>query len=282
MHRNTIVNIKGTPPVKLGDLLGKLPEDLRPLARKLSPQIKRVTGDVLTGHFQIGLDIKEEHDKVQALRKAEGKTMYGAGFYKHLGIALNYDPRTLWDCHKAAETFTPERYQTLLVDQGLSWGHVRHLADVPTDQRRRELATKAAKGGWTAEQLAEEMDGGTSKVPAPRGPGRSPAVPRSLKAAIKRFVSLSAKYTRTTGQVLFGNRFDIADEIQNLSPEEVTAETRDLVVECADQVAELERTLRGVRDRLKTAREWIDSAMAAKAKANLAEETGETDETDNK
>lgn len=261
-YRNTVEKLPDGSTMPLADLLGPLPDELMPLCQELQPKVEALNESNVRGHFEIGQILKREIPRVEAELRKHDRSRYGSHLFERLGVQFDTHPRILRDCVEVANRFTPAQYESRIVQPGLTWSHARSLATVSHPIQRESLIDRAI-----AERLSvKDLDGliGGDEPKKPRGPGRSVAKPRNLRAAFDRLRSGSKTFQNILG-ALFGHEFDILTEMQYSPPETFTPETRDVVAECIDRLAAVEQAVQKAIEPLKADLEHIDTCIAARA-----------------
>jgi hypothetical protein len=262
--RKTVITQTDGAQVALVDLLGPLPDELKPLCHELTSRLSRLNEGTLSGYLGIGELIKREHDIITADSSKSGPDGYGFRFFDRLGAELDIHPDMLRECLKVFECFGAQKYRTLFVDNGATWSHARLLAHVSEPGLRDRLVRQTIADKLSCRELAALVNRKDPKTP--RGPGRAPTTPRSLNAGLSRLRSASKTYHAVMRQALFGEKFDIPTEVEDAPPDTLTPETRAVVAECADKLAEIEQIARDARRRLTTSSERIDACIAEQAK----------------
>ncbi len=276
-YSKTIVKLPDGSTMPLTNLLGPLPAELKPLCQKLRPRVEKLNETSVRGYFEIGQLIQKELVGIKSELARNGHSSYGRHLFEYLGTELDIHERTLRDCHLVAERLSSDEYQALVVANGLSWGHARHLALVSDAHRREQIVKQIVKDKMPVEDLVSLIRHQQPKKP--RGPGRSPAKPRGLRQAVDRLRSGSKAYQNTLGS-LFGAAFDILTKIQDAPPDSLTQQTRDDVAESDDLLAAVEKTVQIARQRLKVGLERIDECIAAQAEHEKSVKDGEDEAQD--
>ena len=118
-YAKTTVKMPGYPEMELKEVLGELPEELKPLADEVQSRFEKVSKDAAQGHYDIGKLLKEQIAAIEAEYRAQQRSTYGLHIFDRLAVVVDVHPRVLRDCVGVAETFTPEEFQTSVVDRGL-------------------------------------------------------------------------------------------------------------------------------------------------------------------
>jgi len=276
-YSRTVVKLPDRTEVALADLLGPLPEELRPLYKKLKSRMDKLNVNNVKGYFEIGQLIRDEIDHVKAELERNGRSEYGTHLFKHLGVELDVEDRILRDCHRVAERFSNEEYQALVIANGLSWGHARILAVVTDTGRRKQLVARIIEEKLSADDLMSLIR--HEQPRRPRGPGRSPAVPRGLPQAVDRLRRGSKTFQNVLG-VLFGTEFDIPTVIQRTPPDLLTPEIREAMDEGIERLAAIAHTVEETIGPLKASLPYIDACIAAKAQQEKEAQAEEDDPLD--
>lgn len=261
--RKTIVTLTGGEEVPLAELLGPLPKELRKLCRTLQSCVKKLNEGTLSEYLTIGRLITEQLARNEQDPKAKGPDGYGLRFFDRLGVELDVHPRTLRATVDVFRYFGDEMDVPEFVAKGVTWTHLRLLAQISDRTKRDRLLKKTITEKLSCNDLEHLILGTEPKTR--RGPGRAPAVPRNLKAALGRLRSASKAYDSIMQQALFGERFDIPTMIHSSPPDQLTPETRNVVAENVERLAEIEQVSRDAHDRLKASLAHIDAAIIAQA-----------------
>lgn len=267
-YAKTIVTLRDGKEMPLADLLGPLPDELKPLAEKLKTGFRKLTQETARGYYAIGQLLRREIAKIEA----DGRSTYGFKVYQHLGVEVDIHPRILRNCVRVAESFEPEEFKAQIVDRGLTWGHASLLTRTVDGTQRQKLIDRTVAEKLSVLELDHLITGETPKKP--RGPGRSPAKPRDLPHALERLRRESKGYHNSFTSVLFGEKFDIVNEILTAPPDTFTQQIRDTAAECAEQLYTIQESVREASNRLEDALERIDKCMSAQAKHDEKEQKG--------
>lgn len=271
----TTVRLSSGESAPIAELLGPLPEELKPLCRELKMRLKQLNQGTLDGYLEIGELIKKEYDIIEADSEKRKPTAYGSRFFERLGAELDINPQTLRDCVKVFEFFGGEKYRSLFVKHGVTWSHASLLAQVSVTTVGEDLLKRAIAKRLSCKELNDVINRTVAKTP--RGQGRSPAKPRNLNAALGRLRSASKTYHSIMQQALFSEQFDVPTEIDHTPPDQLTPQTREVVSECIERLAEIGQTNRDAHDRLKACLNRIDSAIVAQ---ELQPQAADEDEHD--
>jgi len=146
-----------------------------------------------------------------------------------LAKALSIPVRKLYHCRRVAEEYSAEEVQQLVRRGNITWGHLCILTDVSDRHERKTLHAQIEKEKLTTRQLAAEIN--PDKKPKARGPGRAPAVPKTLRQGLARVSKASDAFVRQVDEAWFCDAFDLAEKLLDCDP-------KDLPDDVVDQVGE--------------------------------------------
>ena len=112
---------------------------------ELKTRFEKINVNIVEGHFEIGLLLKEKVRWLQAEHEQFNTRRYGAHLFERLGVALDIHPRVLHDCLATAERFSVEEYRSRIVTPGITWSHARLLAYVADRETRDRLIDATIK-----------------------------------------------------------------------------------------------------------------------------------------
>lgn len=216
-------------------------ESIRPLYLELRNVFERLTRSNLDAYYTAGELL------VTGCRDAAIKR-YIPNPEKTLSIlaaALGMPERALRTCRRVVEEYSRQEFLAMASAHGVTWSHVVNLMNVSSHARRKELVDRIATEGLTTRELAAEIVP-EKRDAAPRGPGRSPTVPKTLRQGLHRASRAVAAFARQLSEAWFGPRFNLVDELQTARrdelPEEAEVEVEAILAnlqEIGEVVAEL-------------------------------------------
>lgn len=195
-------------------------------------------------------------DKVAAGETLTTGTKYGTGSMKLLEAAWITSPSLLYKAAKFADLYTEEEAQDLCElrsDSGyqIGWAHIWQLIHVP-DDARPEFESAIIEEDLTVKQLQAMI----KDTYTARRIQKSPMLvrPKSLMGTLTQLGAANAKWLERHTTVWSTETFSLFEELEDLSPEEITpgmAEDLEKVVKdqaemaecCADNVTAAERAL---------------------------------------
>lgn len=258
-----LVYVRGMEPFPRKELLSDFLGILDPICMSIKDLLSQARAHVALTYFKIGQKIEDALMRADAKSSPDTARRYRSEILAYFACEVGVSTRVMHDCHKVATCFAPAEYEKLVKRDGFQWGHVRLLAAI-AGAKRDAMILKIKQEHLTVEQFENEIVG--IRHQSPRGPGRSPAVPRNINDAARRFLSLSTRLSNTTDAVLFGERFDILAAIGDAPPDTLTERSRDLLRECHDQAKHLGEMSRRVCGRLEKAIARVEEAIEAQAK----------------
>lgn len=215
-----IVPVSRTPSTEIARPVDQLPPDLRKKYEQLSAIFGTLSESLLNSYYQVGLVVKDLRDDAFVKHPTRGRM----ATMEALAETLKVSPRLLYDTKKLVETFTPQQYAELITRRPISWGHITHLLQVDSEDRRHQLIERVVAANLTAEELVYEIGGASKKKR--RGPGRKPKPPRNVPHALQKTIGRSNSYFKILGEALFGDAYHLPSEIVNLPPDKMSAEIR--------------------------------------------------------
>ena len=149
--------------------------------------------DKLSTYYELG------KRAIQLSNSTEGT--YARGIIAQLVEETGENRATINKCRQFAEMYTPVEFKELCKlrrpdGKPIGWGHVTKLLTVPLDDRklRVKLQTRAARDGWTARQLNDEIQGKYELVSG--GVGRRWNLPTSTEQALRQIRQRSQQWLR--------------------------------------------------------------------------------------
>ncbi|MCB9925627.1 MAG: hypothetical protein H6822_25980 [Planctomycetaceae bacterium] len=149
--------------------------------------------DKLKTHYELG-------QRAVKLSKSTAGT-YARGVITQLVEETGENQATINKCRQFAEMYTPAEFKELCQlrrpdGKPIGWGHVTKLLTVPVADKslRKKLQVQAAKEGWTARRLNDEIQGKyESKL---SGMGRKWKLPTSKQQALSQISQRSQQWLR--------------------------------------------------------------------------------------
>lgn len=149
--------------------------------------------DKLKSYYELGR-------RAQKLGNSTAGT-YGRGVIIQLAEESGENKATVAKCKQFAEMYSPAEFKELCKlrrpnGKPIGWGHVTKLLTVPQDDKklRVKLQTKAAKEGWTARRLNDEIQGSYESVSS--GMGRRWNLPTSKEQALRQISQRCQQWLR--------------------------------------------------------------------------------------
>ncbi|MCA9120317.1 MAG: hypothetical protein H6822_10220 [Planctomycetaceae bacterium] len=149
--------------------------------------------DKLKTYYELG-------QRAVKLSKSTAGT-YARGVITQLVEETGENQATINKCRQFAEMYTPADFKVLCQlrrpdGKPIGWGHVTKLLTVPVADKplRKKLQVQAAKEGWTARRLNDEIQGKyESKL---SGMGRKWKLPTSKQQALSQISQRSQQWLR--------------------------------------------------------------------------------------
>jgi hypothetical protein len=251
------------------DLPPELDRQLRSDCRKLTKLMARHHQSHLQGFYDIGQFVQEACDRFNESQEAA----YGFKIIDRLAEAAGIHSRTVYHCHRLVKLFDEAEYAALIVREGITWTHIIHLLNVDQKSTRAKLAEQMETQGWTPDDLLAEV----RRVYGPRraGSGRKPAIPQTVPQALRRLLGLATKSHNALSAALFCDDYDLACELDELPPENVTPGIREQVALAIGAIKQLSADLAKAAPRLERALPVLDQMLAEKANQEPACEEDE-------
>jgi len=270
-------------PAKLGHkeadtlMIPRTLEDLRPTYERLRNHFDNLTVHTAVSYHRAG-EILLEGCRDPAVNQAFPGPKRAM---KAWAEALDMPERILYHCKHVAEQYTADEVRQLVEDRGVSWGHLCHLMAVPDPEERMRLIERVGEEHLTIRQLADEIV--PEEKPKPRGPGRSPAVPKNARQGLGRVASAAVAFSRQVREAWFCPVFNLDKELASAPEGEIGEDTADQLgkaIEAFEQIAEDAPT---VVARLRKAKERVSDVLIHRdvaAAAAAAAEEGPVDDAD--
>jgi DUF1016 N-terminal domain len=147
----------------------------------------------LKGYYYLGR-------RAQKLAKSSDGT-YGRGIIAQLAEEAGENKATVSKCKQFADTYSAAEFKELCKlrrpnGKPIGWGHVTKLLTIPLADKalRKKLQTKAAKEGWTARYLDDQIQGNYESQSS--GVGRKWNLPASEEQALRQISQRSSQWRR--------------------------------------------------------------------------------------
>ena len=225
---NPLKSVQSAIPKSQTMKINALPEEARAYCEQVSQIFERRRQHKLLWRYEVGeilaaasSNLDKQADKKPSLRSIADNLV------RYFAEVVAVPNRTLSDCLRLVRTFGQERYQRLVESEGITWPHVLYLLNVNGEKLRTEMETKLIAERWGAERLKAEIRARLENQR--RGTGRKLKAPESLNHALNQLTSSADKFTRQMTETWFGDRFDIATEIESLTPSKTSVRTPDQI-----------------------------------------------------
>lgn len=140
-----------------------------------------------------------------------------------LAESLNVKPRSLDVCAKLARAYTATELREL-TKPPLSLTHIRVLINHNQLGSLGRWADRIAVKNMSVAGLEAELRG--QRASQREGSGRRPAPPKSLSSGVGMLVKSATTFGNKLEFAMFGDEFDVAGEVRNTPPDELTEELR--------------------------------------------------------
>lgn len=239
-----------------------LPKEIRPIETKIRRRLGKLGSQVIKTNHDIGKLLIEADEKFLPLTKYPFRNIID-WFSERLGIGR----RVLYDAKRFAERIDADSLD-LLLQPAINWSHVRIMLNHGLDSNLNSWVTKIIENKWTASDLEDEVRAGKPNLRL--GSGRRPSPPKNASVGLRQLEQAAGKFQNKLESALFSPSFDLAEEIRNLSPNDVGEDTLLAVhngVTVLEQLAEVAtKDARSLRE----AMDWIDGVLK-KREADEAE-----------
>jgi hypothetical protein len=222
-----IVPVKRELPAKLADAIKELPPELVPTYQALEKLFDGHAQTTMIRYYEAGLLVKN----CQVENVTSGKRLNRTDKVVALAKALDIPYRWLSDAVELVDAYTPEEYAALVRRKPISWGHVVQLLKVDNKSFRQKLADRVVDENLTVDELVRAMPGIAETKP--RGPGRSPKVPRDIANALATTIRTANALNNRFENATFCEAFDLPSLIKDTPEDKVTAERRTQIEEAA-------------------------------------------------
>lgn len=263
------------PHATQADIVDVLPAELVQPYHQLYRLFDKLTQRHLWDYYRAGRILE---DLGSALER-EGGESAGSRAINLLARALGFNPRTLYQCRRVVQQYSEDEYAELIARQPISWSHVMNLLAVDDRDLRKRLVAESVEQGWSADDLASEVGRQLIKEDReirPRGPGRSPAVPKNVLQGIDRLIRQSVAYVNSMERAWFCDQFDLAAAIEDASPDTWTDDLRDQVREAADLLREISAASQANARKLSQGLQTIDEVLEQRAADKIAANPADT------
>jgi len=219
------------------------------LATRFSTKIE----DDLCWYYDLGKEV------CRLLRKSGGrKATYGEYIVERMAIALGYATDTMLKAaRRVVEVWsTKKAFSVVLKLRGennnrLTWTHIVHLAAVPDEEARTELALMSLTNCFTAEELYCEIDKRfTSK--ANRGGGRPLRVPVTALGCLRHMRTTSGKIVKLFDQSWMGEQFSLREAASAAPVETLTKDVLPEVEQTRNVLADLQSRITAAQSLLQS------------------------------
>ena len=147
----------------------------------------------LKGYYDLG-------KRAQKL-SSSSESIHAPGVIIKLVKETGENRATINKCRQFADQYTPTEFKDLCRlrrpdGKPIGWGHVTKLLTVPVADKklRKKLQTQAAKEGWTARHLNDQIQGEYES--ASSGMGRKWSLPTSKQQALRQISQRSQQWLR--------------------------------------------------------------------------------------
>ena len=195
--------------------------------------------------------------------------------------ALDMPERTLYHCKHVAEQYTADEVRQMVEDHGVTWGHLCHLVAVPDSDERQRLIERVGEEHLTTRELANKIV--PEEKPKPRGPGRSPSVPKNARQGLGRVASAAVAFSRQLREAWFCPAFKLDEELASAPEDEIGEDTADQLGKAIEAFEQIAQDAPTVVARLRKAKDQIDDVLVQRdiaAAAAAAAEEGPVDDED--
>ncbi len=148
----------------------------------------------LKGYYDLG-------KRAQKLSNSSGG-IHATGVITQMVKDTGENRATINKCRQFADEYTPAEFKDLCKlrrpdGKPIGWGHVTKLLTVPVEHKklRKRLQTQAAKEGWTARHLNDQIQG-EYESGATSGMGRKWSLPTSEQQALRQISQRSQQWLR--------------------------------------------------------------------------------------
>jgi hypothetical protein len=253
-------------------MIEKMPPALREKLDVLLDWLKDDREYTLVSRWELGnelLTIEEAEETGDTKR-------FGKKALTKLSKFVDDDPSMLRVVTKFARCWTRkevEHFSSALMSDGvthLSYTHLRALANVKEEKKRKELLDATLKNCWTASQLSKEivaLHGSKSRNPK----GRKPAIPKDAKSVIQQQLLFAEDFENRNLKVWKDPQHSLSKHIANMDNSEYSEQLaeqlghlakrmRQLAEEADKRASEAERKYEEVTDVLKIKTKPIKTA----------------------
>jgi len=224
----------------------------------------RIDSACLAARHAIGMVLNRDYSKIDTAKQLCITSRLD--FWETLEKRVGINSRILRQCMAFAKMYD-ESDVDRLIEQRVTWTHVVHLLNLPSDGAREAFLRRVAEEGLTAADLQREID----EKYGNRRPGsgkqqKPPEPPKSLSSGLKRALEKVSRLNAEHEHALFAQDFDLAERIQCEPPDEITEEIRDQLDRLIREYRVLATTAPDNLRRLEQSRPRIDRVFAEREK----------------
>jgi len=243
--------------------LDGLRETYEELRRRFGGLTRRTAED----YYEIGLLVREASQKA-----VEKHVCHSTGnILSAWNDALGLRPRTLYTCAAVAEAYSREELHDLISLPGITWAHIDALKDLGGQGERTRLAKMASENGWSYREVLAEMV--PDRRPKPRGPGRSPSVPKSVRQGLDRVAKAAPAFVRQVRECWFcESSFDLVEELHAMLVDDISGDTAEKVTAALDAFEKLGEAVPGIVSGLRQAKMHVADVLERREKAAQTED----------
>ena len=219
----------------------------------------------MKSRHEIGKLLIRDFDKIETAKQY--CITYRMEFWETLAERVGLHSRILRDCMAFAGKYDEAKVDEL-IEHGLTWTHVVHLLSLRTEEEREAFLERVTKEGLTATALHKEIMEELGNRRAGSGKQRKmPEPPKTLKSGLKRAADKVTRLNDEHEHALFCDDYDLAEEIENEPPDEITKETGDNVDQLIKSYEQLAKSAAKIVNSLREARPRIDRVMEERERA---------------
>jgi hypothetical protein len=167
--------------------------------------------------------------------------------------------RTLHDCRRLARE-VPEAEFFRLAKPPVRWTHVRMLLVAGELTNFEKWVKRITEETLTSSDLASELR--LVCKSRQEGARRHPSPPKTFRYGLGQLEKISTSFLSKLEHALFCPSFDVAQEVQNHAPDELTVEVREMFAAAAANLSRIAEQARLNADRMSESLAWMDRVMA--------------------
>ena len=210
-----------------------------------------LTQRVLAGHYELGKLVME-------LDELTHQSVHGRSPMEMLAGDLGVNARTLYLCARLARAVPEDEFQRL-IKPPVCWDHIRTLINQGQLDRLEHWVERITQEQLSAKDVEFELREGMRSQRD--GSGRRPMVPKNLKSGLNQLHASCNKFLRRLNLSLFGDEFDLVDELRNTPPDELAEDMQTTYAQAAGRLEAIATNATEQAKRMRESIEWFNEVF---------------------